>query len=157
MPGIGYECKCGKIFEEGTNFKWEFKCSCGGDDFHTEECESRDLQAKETAFKAIVFKHVETCNKATRCRKCNKPFGYGLEFTEVTGSDRAGTYHKECWAKIKEEEENQQTCPKCGISFKGDSGAWCDNCKRERERESKNAPIVERLLIPKANVTLLLV
>ena len=136
MPGIGYECECGKIIEEGTNFNWEFKCSCGGDVSHTEECEGKNWQAKEAAFKAIVFKHVDTCSKATRCRKCNKAFGYGLEFTRITGSERAGTYHKECWAEI-EKEGNQPTCPKCGKRFDGLSGYWCDKCYKEEEEQQR--------------------
>jgi len=51
------ECKCGEIFEEGTNFKWEFKCSCGGGASHTEECEGRDWQKPSINlywFKTIV-------------------------------------------------------------------------------------------------------
>jgi len=155
MPGIGWNCKCGKTFEEGVNFTWKFECAklnCS-EESHSEECEGRDWQSKETAFKEIVDKHLAVCSKCLKCKRCNKSFMWKEKLITVSEDDpRVGYYHKTCWVELEkdEEKENQPKCERCRINKseirltikKGGSEEEklvCQTCHDKYQKENNNS------------------
>ena len=84
----------------------------------------------------MIDKHAVFCNQITRCDRCGEAFGYDGWLRVNSGKWAGKKYHKSCWEKMKEE-DNQPKCSSCGVSFKGKPDAlYCDKCiERERERE----------------------
>jgi len=127
MPGIGWECQCGKIIEEEKDFTWKFECAklnCSGGG-HSSECQQKDWEAKKDELNKIISKHTATCKQALRCAKCHKPFGHET-YTKISNDPKAGDYHESCWEEVEQGRNNSN------------SNFTCYKCKKSISEEEKN-------------------
>jgi len=161
MPGIGWECKCGKVIEQGQGFDWTFKCAnlncgkihcytCGGDnigkDGACENCStstrrifSTDMHSKECGQKDWEAKKAKLREiVAKHIEVCNQAL-------RCAKCSKPFNY-EEKYTKIKEGSKRAGDYhPSCWAEIEKEGNDNDDSQRereRERERESKIALIV---------------